>query len=569
MKTTCHYQGRILIIAMLMDSTSVMGIGGAESMDRPSARPLPPLNAAPKENTKDFILPKILETSPDSEFSSDSRFFIFSNIILEGNTTLPEITLQTLVQPYVGRKVNIAELEELRQKLTQLYIDEGYINSGAIIPTDAIVKDTLHIKIIEGQLDEINIKGLGRLREGYIKNRLQDDPDKPFNLKHLQESFQLLLADPLINQMKGHLLPGASSGHSVLDLDVIRAQPYDLTLFGDNYRPPSIGGEAFGLTGQIYNLTGLGDAFDFTFIKSEGSTRYAGGFNVPINDWGTQAYFHFDEGESVVIEQPIQKLNIESQVHNLEWGFSHLLINTLNQQFNVGLQLAIRENETTLSGVPFSFVPGEPTGRNQATVWRTFQYYMHRWERQAFALRSTFNIGMDALGATPKTSNDFPSSEFFSWLGQAQYAYRVLDDGTQVVFRGNAQLSNSPLLPLERISIGGVGTVRGYRENHLVTDNGFSLSTEFHWPLIGGSEANSKHRLTIIPFVDYGEAWNNSTIAPTSQRQLFSVGVGFNWQYKPVALDLYYGYAINRPKPHGQGDLQDEAIHFQVRVDAL
>ena len=111
--------------------------------------------------------------------------------------------------------------------------------------------------------------------------------------------------------------------------------------------------------------------------------------------------------------------------------------------------------------------------------------------------------------------------------------------------------------------------MRGYRENHLVTDNGFNFSAEYHWPLIGAGDHNAKQRFTLIPFIDYGEAWNNSRIEQNSQRHLFSVGLGFSWQYKPVALDLFYGYAINRPKPRTKGDLQDEAVHFQVRIDAL
>ena len=457
----------------------------------------------------------------------------------------------------------------MRQKLTQLYIDAGYINSGAVITEDAFKNGILRIKMIEGRLDEIHIKGQGRLREGYIKNRLQDDSNQPLNLQDLQERFQMLLADPLISQMKGTLLPGLTSGHSILDVEVIRAQPYYLTLFGDNYRSPSIGAEAFGLTGQLFNLSGLGDAIDFIFITSEGSNRYAGGFSVPINDWGTVANFHFDEGDSMIIEQPIKRINIRSEVHNLEGAISHLFINKFNQQLNVGLSLATRENETTLDGRPFSFIPGEPTGRNQATVWRVFQYYMQRWEQQVFAFRSTFSVGMSALGATRKTSNNFPSSEFFAWLGQAQYAYRLFYDGGQFVLRGNAQFSDSPLLPLERISIGGVGTVRGYRENYLVTDNGFSLSAEYHWLLIGGTDFNAKHHFTLIPFVDYGEAWNISRYESGVQRHLLSVGLGFNWQYNPVSLDLFYGYAINRPKTNTHGDLQDQAIHFQIRVVAL
>jgi len=96
----------------------------------------------------------------------------------------------------------------------------------------------------------------------------------------------------------------------------------------------------------------------------------------------------------------------------------------------------------------------------------------------------------------------YPSSEFFIWLGQAQYAWRMLDDGTQLVLRGNAQFSDSPLLPLERIAVGGFNTVRGYRENQLVRDDGFSISTEFHYPLIGG-DIHSAHKLTLASFMDY------------------------------------------------------------------
>lgn len=561
-----HFQRFIVIFATFFFSSKVMAIGGAESMDRPSARDLPRLDIPSTEKQSDFVLPEIPHESADF-YLADSRIFHFSKIVIEGNTVLPHSTLSETIKNYVHRNINVAEIEELRQRLTQLYVNAGYINSGAVISENAVKNGILRINIVEGRLAEINIKGLGRLREGYIKNRLQDDPDVPLNLNELQDRFQVLLSDPLISRMNGKLLPGLSPGQSILEVEVTRAQPYHLTLFGDNYRPPSIGGEAFGLSGQVYNVTGLGDAFDFTYITSAGSNRYAGGFHIPVNDWGTVAFFHFDEGDSKVIEGSVKRLNIRSEVHNLEGGVSHLIINQFNRQLNIGLLLAIRENETTLDGSPYSFVPGEPTGRNQASVWRFFQFYMQRWERQAFAIRSTFSVGMNALGSTPKTNARFPSSEFFAWLGQAQYAYRISNDGAQLVLRSNVQISDSPVLPLERISIGGRGTVRGYRENHLVTDNGFSISAEYHWPIFGAT--NAKQRLTLIPFLDYGAAWNHVEDSSSIQHHLLSIGLGINWQYKPVSVDLFYGHALFQARPNTEDDLQDEAVHFQIRVDAL
>ncbi len=85
-------------------------------------------------------------------------------------------------------------------------------------------------------------------------------------------------------------------------------------------------------------------------------------------------------------------------------------------------------------------------------------------------------MGIHALGSTPYNKSGYPGSEYFAWLGQAQYTYRVSNGCSQLLLRGNVQLSNAALLPLEKIAIGGVGTVRGYRENYRVRDEGYNVS---------------------------------------------------------------------------------------------
>lgn len=556
----------VFICLYVMTVQYSWALDGAESMDRPSARPLPIVPKKPDEENNWLTLPPV--PIIQNQLNNSEKIHL-QRVVIKGSTVFSAQELSTLIKDYENRTVSIAEIEALRQKLTQFYIDHGYINSGAVIQEAAIQMGELHIQIVEGKLNDITLSGQGRLREGYIKNRIQGDPDEPFNLNELQDRFQNLLSDPLISRMNGKILPGKSAGASTLDVEVTRAKPYHLSLFGDNYRPPSIGGEAFGLEGWVRNLTGLGDSLDFAFIDSAGSNRYSGGFSLPLSDQGTLGYFHFDEGNSTVIEGSIKKLDIKSQVHNLEGGLSHPFINKLNQRLTLGLIFAVRENESSLLGQPFSFVQGESTGRNQTTVLRLFQEGLWRGNNQAVVLRSTFNIGLNALGATPKTSNQFPSSEFFSWLGQGQYAYRLMDNGAQVVFRGNAQFSDSPLLPLEQIAIGGVSTVRGYRENHLVRDNGYSLSLEFHYPLIADTDSEYGHQLTLIPFVDYGKAWNVVGNSQNQQQDLYSVGLGFNWKFNILSTDFFYGYALNTPSPKTNGDIQDSGIHFQARLNVF
>lgn len=303
--------------------------------------------------------------------------------------------------------------------------------------------------MVEGRLGEVRVKGQGNLREGYIRNRLQGDPDRPLNIHELEDRYPLLLSDPLISRMNGRILPGAAPGQGILDVEVARARPFHFAPFGDNFRPPSIGPNAFGATASLLSPFGFGEILEFTFLDSSGSRRYSGGMTLPVTDYGTLAFLRFDLGTSTVVEAPFQDLAIDSQVQNFEGGLSHWLINTLRRRLNLGLPLTTRANETSVLGQPFSFVPGVPGGHTQATVWRLYQDYLERWERHALAARSTFSIGMNGLGATPSVG-DYPGSDFFAWLGQLQYAYRVDDEGTQVVLRGNVQWPTPRCCPWKR-----------------------------------------------------------------------------------------------------------------------
>lgn len=405
------FRGAVWALFFAGYMVSAWATGKPASTDRPSAHPLPPPSYTRNAPPEGFTLPPVPESA---EHGGDLRTLFVKHIVLDGNTIFPEKDLQSMVQPYEGRNVSIAELEDLRQKLTRYYIDQGYVNSGVVIPPDAFQDGELRFKIIAGQIDEIRLKGMGRLREGYVKNRLWNDPSKPFNLPILQDRFQLLLSDPLISQMKGSILPGDTSGHSILDVEVSRAKPYQLSLFADNQRPPSVGAEGYGLTGWVRNLTTLGDTVDFTVTSSEGADHYSGGFVLPITDSGAQLFFRFDKGDSSVVEEPLQKIDIKSTVHNMEGGISYPFIETVRKHFAVGLTVAVRKNKTTLLGRPFSFITGEETGKNQASVIRLFQDYSQRWEKHALTLRSTFNFGIDAWGSTIAKDPQYPDSKFIS-----------------------------------------------------------------------------------------------------------------------------------------------------------
>ena len=70
-------------------------------------------------------------------------------------------------------KLLLSDLLDLRSAITNLYVEAGYISSGAFVPTNQELADrTVQVQVIEGELEQIEISGLSRLREQYVRDRL-------------------------------------------------------------------------------------------------------------------------------------------------------------------------------------------------------------------------------------------------------------------------------------------------------------------------------------------------------------------------------------------------------------
>lgn len=539
---------------------------------RPSENPLS-LESMPA--SPGIAIPEKLESKPSAQEQKDQTLgaIELDTVLFEGNTVFSIKELNALAKPYLHRLVGVDELEELRRSITYYYINKGYITSGATFPPNPIEGKTLRIRIVEGKVGEMRIDGQGWLRRGYIENRLIPDKNSPLNMNVLQDRFRLLLADPLFERLNGRLLPGADRGASILDLAVTRSQPYQLSAISDNYRAPSVGGIALGANAWIRNLTKQGDLIDFTFLTSAPSGgdayQYSGNWLVPIGDYGTRAYFSASNSNVSIIEESLVNINIKSNSLTVEGGINQLLIDNFQRRLSFGAGISIKDNETSLLGHSFSFIPGLPNGKSQISAVRINQEYIERWEKFAWALRSTFSIGIDALGSTIQKNHLNPDSEYFAWLGQSRGVWNVPQIKSDFVFKGAVQVSDDPLLPLERMAVGGRNTVRGYRENQLVRDNGYAASTELHIHLVGDSQ--TKYRFDLVPFFDFGAAWNNHDSTPIQQtmRHIYSAGIGFQFRMFRFNSEFFWAHRLESQSPQQHGDLQDQGIHFQARLDAF
>ena len=97
----------------------------------------------------------------------------------------------------------------------------------------------------------------------------------------------------------------------------------------------------------------------------------------------------------------------------------------------------------------------------------------------------------------------------------------LLATDTPLIVKGSVQFTPDRLLTLERYGLGGQATVRGYRQDQLLTDSGLALSAEVRLPVW----RNHDTLLQITPFIEGGYGWNNRELDP-SDNTLLSIGAG-------------------------------------------
>ncbi len=86
------------------------------------------------------------------------RVFV-RQIRVSGTTVFSDAELAAVTQDYVNRFVTSEDLEALRLALTRLYVNAGYVNSGAILPSQTVTEGIITFQIIEGALTQITVDG--------------------------------------------------------------------------------------------------------------------------------------------------------------------------------------------------------------------------------------------------------------------------------------------------------------------------------------------------------------------------------------------------------------------------
>jgi hemolysin activation/secretion protein len=484
------------------------------------------------------------------------RFLFIDNKIFSSKK------LESLLIQYLNKKLTITELRKVRDIVTDFYVQNGYINSGAAIlivdnPRLNLDGDDVRIRVIEGKVNNILVSGSKRLSR-YVKDRLKQD--KAFNYNLFTKNVYLLQDDSQLSDLKVSLEP-LKSLINVIDLDVkIKAKKaYRIELFTNNFRNPSIGSLERGLEFTALNPLTLGDKVNFSYRNTNGSNSLSANYSVPITREDTTLRFAYLYGNNEIIEKPFNGLGLNgiSQIYSL--GIRHPLLRTATQknrsELAISLSIDHLENQDQLLGFGFPVSRGSnDTGQIKTTVLRFAQEWQYRDVSQFAFLRSQFSLGLD-IGSL--TAPAFDNGQFFAWRGDAIWSHK-LPGKLVFVSKAGLQFSDRLLVSSEQLSAGGE-TVRGYRQDGALGDNGFLGSLEIKIPIFEGN----KGRLGIAPFFDVGYVWDNG--AGTRSDLLASTGLSLQYDFSDrLSANLTWGIPLTGVSGERRS-LQEQGVLFSLR----
>lgn len=470
-------------------------------------------------------------------------------------------------------KLTFVQLLQARSAITQHYLNKGYITSGAYIPEQDFRKSEglIQIAIVEGTTT-LDLKGPGDSGLECLKSQL--DSTKPFNQNEFLNNLRLLQeSDPRIEKLEAELGKGTEIGRNPLKVTVYTKElaspswneflekPFkfiNLKLFADNNQSPSIGSVSQNLQISI-------DPFlDVNFARTEGGNSFDLSLLLPgLEDEKCRSFggnIRFGVKKSKIISQPFNELDIESSSLYLDAILMRQeKIKSPGTKFQWGGIVSYRESSTSLLKIPFPISPGaNRDGETSIFALRPYMEWTERNRFDALALRGELSLG----GSFSWAGDDSFLRPFVLLRGQTQWA-RLLTPDIALAVNTNLQIAGSTLPALEQISLGGQDTIRGYRKNLLLADNGLFTSAELQFTI-----AKAKAwRIKLIPFMDFGTGWNhprNFDIPITNT--LWSTGIGVLIQ-NDDKFNARIDWGIPLIKVNANGDsLQDQGIYFSISI---
>ena len=470
--------------------------------------------------------------------------FLLQRMIIKGSTIYGKRKFSRLFRKYLHRRITLEQIYIIAQQITNMYRNDGYILSKAVVPPQKIEDGAVQINVIEGFVDRVvvqgQVRGPRRLLSEYRKGILRSRPLKAKDLERY-----LLLVDDLPGvSVKSVLTPSKDKPGATNMTLILSNKAYEGSLGLDN-RGTKFNGPIqinAGLSGNAlfknYERIGLqgvvtSDTDELQF--------FSGFYEQPISSEGTKLFFSASFSDSKP-GSALKDFEVAGESKTFALKITHPFIRSRAENLTGSLSYTHRNSSTDILGT----LDSEDRLRivNLGLSYDFVDQY-RGVNLVSFNLSKGFDIFDSTKTGSENLTRSLGHSDFTKLSGQV-LRLQQLAPSWMLLGAFSWQYSFEKLLASEEFGVGGAQFGRAYDSSEITGDQGMAFKLE----LQKAFQPKKKYLRDVqaYTFFDYGAVWNRIPISTGSTVQdLNSLGLGIRFN----VTDRISGY-LEWDKPLNQ-----------------
>ncbi len=454
------------------------------------------------------------------EDSGEELHFELKSIEFTPSKILTSEQLTAIIEPYLGKSISLKDLYAIVDAVNAVYRDQGYVTCRAGLPPQTVTGGVVKIELLEGSVGQVEIQNNADTAEQYIKNRLPLTSGDIVSLHELNRSLLWFNGTNDV-QLRIRLKAGAEPGTTDYVITAYEPRREQVSLFADNAGSETSGLWRQGASYSNRSVSGQRDQLVLGYMRSKGTDSGSFSYSLPVSDKGTRLGVSYSANNVKIVKGALRELDTRGHSSFYGLSLSQPLSVSKERKVEAGLDLSRQNSQTDFLGQ--RWVDDDIERYNLSLTVTDYG------QRQVLYQRHNYSFG---------TWRDISDAEKhygkyqFSGIGQMVYG-----GGQILTIRLSAQLSGSNYLPsAEQFYLGGVYSVRGYRENLIGADNGYSLSLEYAIP--------EQRNREIFVFLDGGRVSGDNAF---DDHILAAAGCGYRINFdKDLSASLTLGLPLRK-----------------------
>lgn len=484
-----------------------------------------------------------------------------SSFRISGARSFPESTLAPLLQPWVGRRLDLRGLNEAAGAITRHYQAAGHLLTYAYLPAQRIEGGVVEVAVLEGRIEAVQVVTAQdvRLRDEVVQAHVEPLAGQVPLLQADIERRLLLLNDIPGVTARAAFTPGASAGSADVVVSVAEDEPLALRAEVDNHGSRSTGEVRVGLGLRLADVFGRGDQFGARALVTQRGRLLSGHLDaqMPLGGDGWRVGAHLSR-LSYQLAGAFAALGASGSANVVGVHARYPLVRSMD--FNLGARAGFEHKrladdiELTASRNP---------RRNDVFELAVSADGRDRWGATAASLVAyagdlTFHDELrrqqDAAGLL--------TGRAWRKLGAQLVRQQTLYGPLSLLLRVAGQASGGNLDSSEKLSLSGPGAVRAYAPGEAAVDQGALGSAELRYSLDyqGGN-------LVGALFVDHGRGLVNRRplVAAGNEARLSGAGLGLQWTSGEMGLAASLAWRGDRA-PLAEGGDPRPRVYLQFWV---